>query len=836
MSKEQYIEHIRKSDSNIQELFTLMGGNIEAGKIPIKLEEFREDYSVIIFIDEYLRQTSVRIRNILRGILNNQLGRHQIPKTTFFVYATNLKEHEIEGIDEVPLNTQFGEIKLVPPTEDEWFSWLVNKFKNDEHGVVLNQHLINRFHKLLKENNYFSSMEENVRTSPRRWEQILLYINASLPVKDAKDAKNLLSNIKVNFKDYMTGEHSRIVDDVLDATAKLIKQTSGITVDATDVNDSATEWMDTLEHQIQTRMKPGMNKHRTYVPVISGQPGVAKTAEAARIANTNNLRYVHIDVSTLLPEDAQGMPLAQRQENNKIKTVFSAPALYQRIMEDIHRLDKEYIEGLKKEFPSNFQEKIDKYNKQPLKYLVFFDELNRNSPKVFNGIRRVLLEKNFGPGRDRGSLLKLPTEAMLMAAINPHDSGAQELTKHAQDVLDIIDVKPSWSNTEHFMKVCKLEYRGRKISDEIREIAINIMKGFADKFGTKDPEVAKNLRPFQLNFQNIYMSPREYAMAFQSITTALYGDIRDIEAMDPPPQQSQFHEIEQELRDHIFTKIEVATRFILTKHDQSQAEEFWLQVKSWIDDESSIDFGKTLFFTKGVDTKTMDLETIIGPHLEKTATRTLHENSAYLAYISNVNQPEFAEQLRILLSDRLVADGGKKADFYLNPIHPKIKLAKKGKLLNAEQVVARVHPDGYIADPTEKASLFENCLREMLIIISGHVSNQFLEAISQTFSQLIPSFRRGTIEGLDKEVALSIAGKLAKEKTSLGGIIATLAVINATGEYANTLKSVKDANDILNDEFQVNDQNKDLVLNEIKMDLYLCKNEIQGFHYDVGQK
>ena len=129
-------------------------------------------------------------------------------------------------------------------------------------------------------------MNHKVRTSPRRWEQLLLYINASLPAEDAKEAKSLLTNVKANFKNYLSGEKSALADKVLDAVAQLIKETSDLDVSATDEND-AEEWQDTLEHQIKQKMKLG--EHRKYIPIVSGLPGIGKTTHATKIAKDLDL-------------------------------------------------------------------------------------------------------------------------------------------------------------------------------------------------------------------------------------------------------------------------------------------------------------------------------------------------------------------------------------------------------------------------------------------------------------------------------------------------------------------------------------------------------------------
>ena len=52
-----------------------------------RLDLIKGKYKAILFVDEYYRTSSVKIRNVLRNILNGKLGDDKIPKGTYVVMA-----------------------------------------------------------------------------------------------------------------------------------------------------------------------------------------------------------------------------------------------------------------------------------------------------------------------------------------------------------------------------------------------------------------------------------------------------------------------------------------------------------------------------------------------------------------------------------------------------------------------------------------------------------------------------------------------------------------------------------------------------------------------------
>jgi MoxR-like ATPase len=698
---EEYLKMIYSSPKDIIRVFEELGGDKET--IPEDISEVREKTEVILFLDEYFRQTSPKIRNMLRGILNGKIGSHDIPPTAYVIYASNIND---EGVEDVPLNNDFNQIDFAAPEKDDWFSWLVSKFENDK-DVKLDKRIVQKFYDILSsEDLNASDFAADVRTSPRRWEQIILYINSSLPAADYKEAKDLMTNISLNFKNYLTGKKAKIADVVQNAVAELIKETSNISISANEENGSE-EWQDTLEHQIKQKMKIG--NHRKYIPIISGAPGIGKTTHAIKIANDLGLRYIYIDCSNLNPEDVVGLPLPKTQSKSKIETQFSEPNLFYQINKDVKNADADHIAFLKHKYKgSEADEKVKEYEDSKWKYLIFFDELNRNSPKVFNGIRRLLLEKSFGGGYD------LPDGSILMAAINPVDSGASELTSHMRDVVDVIDAKPDFTKTEKFLKNIPFSNIKNKQSSEV---VLDVLNTFIKKFEVKQG-VKESLRPFYLDVGGspVYISPREYTdlyvngvIDFDQKFNRLINK-RDISVLD----KDQLHETEVKLRMSLYETFKNKLSNIFTKQ-QTQAPEFLHDLKTWFLESDEIDFGEGLYYKKA---GTVSIASILGEYFNNPRDdKNLADDMDFVGFVENHDPQKFKEELVNFFNEQFQKDE--------DVVEKLIKNQHRAKIVKDEQI-----------DFEEKeVSNFEHVVREIINALEIHkISHDRREMVKQSIS------------------------------------------------------------------------------------------------------
>lgn len=140
-----------------------------------------------------------------------------------------------------------------------------------------------------------------------------------------------------------------------------------------------------------------------------------------------------------------------------------------------------------------------------------FDELTRADAQVFNSIRKLLLERSFNEEFD------LPTEIMVMGALNPDDEGVSELTKHTRDVVDIIPARASWAKTESYLLSSERpkgleEALGFDCNMSTVHAIKNILTHFQSKTDDwRGNEVSKEERMFNLKDGGdvIYLSPRE---------------------------------------------------------------------------------------------------------------------------------------------------------------------------------------------------------------------------------------------------------------------------------------------------------------------------------------
>ena len=637
MNDEAYLQHIQKAPKHVQEMFTALGGN--ATTIPPLIEQARGRHKTILFLDEFYRQTSMRIRNILRGILNGNVGMHKIPRDVYIMYASNMKD---QGLDQIPSNHQFNVVEHKAPQSGDWFNWLVSTYEKHSH-IKLNHQVIDKFKALLTDEDIsFTDADSDVRTSPRRWEQILLYINTSLPVKDLEDARALITNVKNSFIHYKTEQHSSLSVKVVKAVTELIKDTSDISIDENNTLDG-TEWRKSLLHYIQQQKAGGSS--RKHIPVVSGLPGIGKTTAAASVAASEDLRLIEIDVGEIYAEDAIGMPLPGQRNGDNITVNFSMPKLYQQIMGLIKKRDDAYIELLKHEYGAKAPQHIKAYEKQEWKYLIFFDELNRVDEKTFNSLRKVILEKNFGPsGNGDGGTLALPKQAIVVAAINPEGVGTSDLTDHFRDVIDIIPAKGSWADTREWLSKKKF----KNTSAEMLTTAMTIIDSFIKKFSTKEASVPKQQRPFQLVISgtDLYISPREYADMYSTLVREIKAGVGEVSDRED--------DIRTPMNEAVGDALEDSLNMIFYKSESGiEKDEFMHALKIWVANLPDSMFAELL---SRQATGGMSSGNALAPYLEGRDLTSMPNDNHIINAHNLSNHAQIIDELKILLNDKLIDD------------------------------------------------------------------------------------------------------------------------------------------------------------------------------------
>lgn len=735
LSDTEYLEYMQhKAPPDVTRMFVALGGG--PNKIPQGIKDARSKYSVILFLDEFARATSMRIRNMLRSMLNKNIGKHKIPGKVYQIYATNMRD---EGLDPLPHNYQFNMVDFQAPSSKDWFEYLVDRYEHDEH-IKLRRDVVDKFKECLEDQDIsfddHSNPDAKIRTSPRRWENLLTYINASIPCKDVRAARALLTNVKNNFVHYKEGNYSALTPKVLKAVIELVQETSGINLSEGDTL-APEEWRDSLNHIIDAQIETG-NK-RKHIPVLSGPPGIGKTYYAAEIAMQHNLRLIEIDAGELFADDATGMPIPDDEfrDKRKMRVKFSWPKLYDRIINEIKEKDHEYLEGLAKyEDKAEAKKEADTYAHQKFKYLIFFDELNRVDPKTFNALRRVILEKNFG--EYDGQKISLPKEAIVVAAINPHGEGTADLTDHFRDVIDPVNAHGSWRRLKTFLMAKKFEGH----PEELKEVAYHLMELFAKKFQTSDHKVGPEQRPFYLDLGGVevYLSQREYTDMFATIIRILDASIKKA-LQDDNVKEDQL----RDFADHAVARAMLqALNFPLHKAEAS-SEEFKPKLLAWIQSMPASVYGGMLKKkAKGVAA----LGSSLLKYLDGHDLQSMPDDEGVLTGNNHSNNIQAIDEIKDTLHQRLV-DTESIEKYVLDQTHPRIVLSG----------------DNLEVDSSQQVSLLENFFLAVLFTLHMHeYTNDRIasvrSALSKTFSEIERSLVRE--KKIDAAVAKKIPGTIGK--------------------------------------------------------------------------
>lgn len=729
VSDAEYLKHMNeKAKPHVKELYAALGGT--ATEIPEQIVEIRKHHTTILFLDEYWRQTTMRIRNILREILNNNIGTHKIPKSTYIVYASNMRD--AGGLDAQPPNSHFKTVEFSPPTKEEWFKWLKSEFANHEgEHVKLKPEVVEAFEKGMTDADIsVTHGESEVRTSPRRWAQLILYVNSSIPVKDEKDAKSLLHNVGNYFIHYATEEHNEeLRDRIKHIVAGIIKKTSDIkNVDKNTKNED-DEWRDSFDHYIREYMKGAGT--RQHVPIISGPPGIGKTMFAQQVASNNNLLLIEIPSSGLSSEDIIGMPLpGEKTKDGSMTVKFSIPKLYRQVKTKIKEEEANHFAGIRdahKDDPKAAEAEIEAFKKQKWKYLIFFDEINTvGDDKTFNALRRVLLEKNFGPGNKKDAKgnhldLEIPKEAVVFAAINPEGSHTRTLTDHFKDVIDVIPAKANWDHTKKWLASLPVNKRAM---EHVPEVAMNIIEQMIDRFQTTDDKIPAKRKPFtfEIDHAKIQITPREYSDMYASLVDTIDDEMKEIQkdyaSADPEAITQDRDELITDLSKVVGKSLENSLNNNFYREEMPlERDEFASRLPTWVKSLGARTFDSLL--SKKIETS-KSTAGALGPYFEgkKSLLKMPHDEHILLINQAATNK-HIIEELEKLFLEHITTKEDF-TDFLVNQNEKLIELDADGETLKYG---------------SEKTNKYTNFVLAMIFTLHVHgFSNDRLTAIATGFN------------------------------------------------------------------------------------------------------
>jgi len=446
-----------------------------------------------------------------------------------------------EGINTGDSNEEFLMHTIQNPEKDDWFKHIVDKY---EGTGKLKDEVVQKFYNVLEKehlsHNDVEGLEDSIRTSPRRWEQILTYISAALPVKDQADGEALIKNVRLQFQHFLTGQYSSLVTPVVNAVQELIEESSGHRVSGSGTED--TNWRDTLDHQIKMKMKLGSS--RKNIPVLAGPPGVGKTSKLTQVARDNRMVLVYVPCANLSTEAVVGTPIPSKgtDEHGNKDISFTKPMLLEQIEGQVKKETKALMASMT-------AEEKDQFTKQPYNILICFDELNRmKDVNAFNALRRVILENSFSDEWE------LPKKSMIIAALNQHGTSIVNLTSHMRDVVDAIPVKPDWKATKGF-----LDNMPVKDGDDadIQETVISAVEQILDHF--KDNSKALNEKQFYPTLAtgiDLYISPREITNLVENAVSQMSMTIDMMQDEIEEASDESMAKVKDELYNDLLMKVD----------------------------------------------------------------------------------------------------------------------------------------------------------------------------------------------------------------------------------------------------------------------------------------
>ena len=501
----------------------------EQFKRPIK--NIRKTYNKILFVDELYRTGSKRIQNLFRTILNGYLGDTPIPKNIYIIFASNMDNTD-GSLDEIPLNHQFTALNFDTPNKEDFMAYIGSKFagaEGEESTAKVIPEVFNKFMDVLSTEDMGGKDEETgIRVSPRRWEEIIKYVSNGIPPKTQKEAEALVQFVYTNMKDYKEGTQSSKTEKYAQMVRDLVNENSEFNVDAIKA-PVASEWENLFENQIKSKMSLGGD--RKYVASLAGKPGVGKTSTMRRLSKEMGAKLIEIDCSTLNSEDVVGLTTPSKKvikttddEGNEVEeeilqTKFTAPPLWSKIMN---------------QYDASITIPGSAYT-----HILFLDEITRSSKRVMNSIRSLMLEKKVNAN------FAIPEDMMIVTALNPTDTGAEELSDHLADVMDIIDVEVKDIELYKYLKF-KEENKTANgdIGFDITSKMINIFRELINKLesdtDTDGEPIKGNTKKWYWQWDNnvIYVSPREVDDMISGSIGLVVSKLIDFEGYDKNEQYS----------------------------------------------------------------------------------------------------------------------------------------------------------------------------------------------------------------------------------------------------------------------------------------------------------
>jgi MoxR-like ATPase len=620
-------------------------------RYPGMIKKIRSKFNRILFLDEFLRTAPTYVRNILRDLMVGRLGADTLPDGTYILYASNIED--IDGsLDKLSSHQRFNLVPFAPPSKDQWLSFTLSQLTKE--NIAIKKDVEIAFERALKDEHVsYNDAETNIRTSPRRWTEIFIYLNQVYPFADAYTAGLAYQSIKRQFAESserasrISGAFSSVLEDMMKELCRKSNISEKDFITTVSIS-KPSDWQKILAQNISVMAETaGLKK---YVPVILGLPGVGKSSLIAQEFEKPpyNFRVILVDSQKLTTEDVVGITIPEEVDKKTMNVSFSEPPLYIQIKNSIKEAEKNYKLHLKDEEAAGKIQSAeiawDSYTKQKHKYVIFFDEINRiSNVGTFNALRRVILEKEFNPD------YKLPSTALVVGAMNPEDIATVPMTNHFRDAIEIVDSAPNWKSYLEFLKTSYSKYM---LNEGSSEMAVNTAIQFIEQFPKtfSDSKSNKEFREFYFKTGTIesWISPRDLELMAARMISAFDLAVDRVVAISKKRRLQDNEEIEI-IADQIQPEVEGTLKGIL------YAEELGLdqpEVYDKVHDDLLKIVSKN--FTKTVESADLDgiMDGIVSGEITD-----LSENSDWFNYMNDYQSNTFADEFRGYLKNRFNKPG-----------------------------------------------------------------------------------------------------------------------------------------------------------------------------------
>lgn len=694
----QYSQLRQTFNADVQELL-----NGFEQRYPGQIAKIRSKYDRVLFLDEYFRQTSTTIRNTLRNILDHRIGNDPIPRGTYVMYASNIKDTGLEQSETA--HATFKEINFEAPTVSAWMNRMISSVGK---SINLKKDVVDAFMQALKDEHMDTErFEGKTRISPRRWSEVLMQINDAYPFSSIDEANKLQTLLKRQFQNEDDKSHGPMTDvyDVLNNVLFNLYKKSGI--DAGKVRDVPVgEWRDVVAYHVMQKERIGENKK--YVPVMAGPPGIGKTAIGDVFEEPPyNMRFIVVNCTGLSSDSVTGIPMGQPQADakgqNRTETEFSEPALYIQITKLMEQHRDAYYEDLKEQEAEGelgdrtADQAFQEWQNQRYRYVIFFDEINRvPNTATFNSLRQLILEKKYNhlfflnDSAVNTTASNRPGDGVIcLGAMNPKDQGTIGMTEHFKDAVDIIDSEPDWANTiAHLGQVAeRLKEKGR-YRDEAVDTAFKLIEEFPKIFTQKEKGGKQNYQffPREMLFE-FYVSPRDYTELFKDMCYSIDREIDSIISREQRGEYVSEEEQSEMLTDVCYDHFEETLQFIIRKSGQV-SDEWWETLRSMIRKNISIKIKK--------ETGVSGLTDIMDAYIANPGESLFDlESGVFSAYLNSVDDSAFQTEFTTFL-ESLTKDYLNKKSIRLDEAEPFLIGKEHGSLYDIVKAVIEVHQESEV--------------------------------------------------------------------------------------------------------------------------------------------